>query len=330
MARKQLGAAPSAPTDADTKAYADALGVSTATASTIMRRDASGRAAVIDPAASDDIATKNYVDQRSEIWTNTLTTNTTGVPGALYYTDTSTASFTISLPTAAPAGTKITVRRASGDANPLTIAVTGGGTLDGVVNGTLVLRYLSENAELINVSGNAWAYILTVGIIPVMRWMGVWGSVTPYQLNDVVSYLGGVYVAAGANTNFQPNPVSVHWYSLTNDINRTDIAISTYTNFGSGHTNFSYQRTAGVVNIFGTINVPTIAANTNTTLCTLPVGVRPGYEVWGAVFGQPGSGAVVGFRLQISTAGVVSMYNGPAVGAASGAISINFSYPAAA
>jgi hypothetical protein len=54
--------APAAGTSAVNKAYADALGVSTATASSIARRDSSGRLQVADPSASADAATKNYVD----------------------------------------------------------------------------------------------------------------------------------------------------------------------------------------------------------------------------------------------------------------------------
>lgn len=55
-------ATPSVAADIATKGYADALGVSAATASAIMRRDANGRAQVADPSSAADIATKNYVD----------------------------------------------------------------------------------------------------------------------------------------------------------------------------------------------------------------------------------------------------------------------------
>lgn len=44
---------------------AKTAGVSAATASTIVVRDASGRAAFADPAASGDAATKNYVDTKA-------------------------------------------------------------------------------------------------------------------------------------------------------------------------------------------------------------------------------------------------------------------------
>lgn len=73
-----------------TKTYADALGVSAATPSTIVRRDAAGRAQVVDPAAAADIATKQYVDTAdnakaplaSPTFTGTVTVPTPAAAGA--------------------------------------------------------------------------------------------------------------------------------------------------------------------------------------------------------------------------------------------------------
>jgi hypothetical protein len=53
---------PTSGTDAVNKTYADALGTSAATASTIARRDASGRLQVATPSAGSDAANKTYVD----------------------------------------------------------------------------------------------------------------------------------------------------------------------------------------------------------------------------------------------------------------------------
>lgn len=55
---------PTDPSDAATKAYADALGDTAATANTIARRDANGRLQVATPSAAADAATKDYVDAR--------------------------------------------------------------------------------------------------------------------------------------------------------------------------------------------------------------------------------------------------------------------------
>lgn len=57
--------APTAGTDAANKTYVDSLAAgatSAATPNALMKRDAAGRAQVVDPSASADIATKNYVD----------------------------------------------------------------------------------------------------------------------------------------------------------------------------------------------------------------------------------------------------------------------------
>jgi microcystin-dependent protein len=55
-------ATPSAAADIVRKDYADALGVSAPTVSTIMRRDAAGRAQVATPSAAEDIVRKDYAD----------------------------------------------------------------------------------------------------------------------------------------------------------------------------------------------------------------------------------------------------------------------------
>lgn len=63
--RVTLTDAPTATTDAANKAYVDAVtsgATSAPTVNTLMKRDSAGRAQVVDPSASADIATKNYVD----------------------------------------------------------------------------------------------------------------------------------------------------------------------------------------------------------------------------------------------------------------------------
>jgi hypothetical protein len=55
-------ATPAVAADIATKSYADNLGTTTATASAIVRRDTNGRAQVADPLVAGDIATMGYVD----------------------------------------------------------------------------------------------------------------------------------------------------------------------------------------------------------------------------------------------------------------------------
>jgi hypothetical protein len=62
FAAVSVSSAPSLAAHTTRKDYVDALGTSAATASTVARRDAAGRLAVVDPAAAADAATKGYVD----------------------------------------------------------------------------------------------------------------------------------------------------------------------------------------------------------------------------------------------------------------------------
>lgn len=89
--------APVATTDAANKAYADGLGVSAPTVSTIVRRDSAGRTQFVDPSAAGDAATKNYVDGHAGTLARLERTTSAGPAGAeaVVTFDTGSGTFTL-------------------------------------------------------------------------------------------------------------------------------------------------------------------------------------------------------------------------------------------
>lgn len=77
--------APGVGTDAVNKTYADALGTSAPTVSTIARRDSAGRLQVVSPAVAADVATKSYVDTTAAgvIFDSGWVTATLGAPATV-------------------------------------------------------------------------------------------------------------------------------------------------------------------------------------------------------------------------------------------------------
>lgn len=111
---------------------------SASTASVIMKRDAAGRASVVDPSASTDIATKNYVDTQDSAIRRPVV-NAQTVSYTLVLTDerkivqvNSASATTVTVPlnsaVAFPVGTVIQIQQIGTGA--VTLAATGGVTLN--------------------------------------------------------------------------------------------------------------------------------------------------------------------------------------------------------
>ncbi|MCW2957127.1 MAG: hypothetical protein JWO69_1996 [Thermoleophilia bacterium] len=92
------------------------------------------------------------------------TTAYTASAGDAVLATTTTAGFTVTLPAAPAVGALVTVKKVSSDGNTLTIAPSGGGTIDGDPTATTVTK--GGGAVFEHVGGNVWqvtAVTLTTG-----------------------------------------------------------------------------------------------------------------------------------------------------------------------
>lgn len=114
-------------------------------------------------------------------------------------------TFTVTLPTSPAANTAIGVKKVDASANIITVAPGSGTTIDG--DSSLTLESVNVAALVVYDSTNSnWRIFSTATFDAAssMLFRGTYDSATTYKPNDVVSYLGGSYVALVSATGTAP------------------------------------------------------------------------------------------------------------------------------
>lgn len=162
---------------------------------------------------NDTLVTKGYVDENGGggglEWEVITAGTTVMADGAGYLMDPAGGAVSIQTPAAPTVGMKFGFRALSLD-NTLTILANGnrieGSTDDLVIN-------IDRSGGIMVYSGadKGWVIVTEIGIADGPHKLGEYSALVGYQVDDMVSYGGKVYVCIQAGLNQQPDLSPLYW-----------------------------------------------------------------------------------------------------------------------
>ncbi len=158
-----------------------------------------------DTALSNRVTTleSSAGDSGSGLVTTSKTAAYTATASQLVLADATSGPFTITLPASPAANTVVAVKKTDTSGNIVTIVGSGAAKIDGDNTATIGTKGI---AATFIYDGTNWRISSTVAFDSAASYTyrGTWSNITPYYVNDTVSFNGSSYVAISANTGSTP------------------------------------------------------------------------------------------------------------------------------